>query len=185
MVTKPSGKGDPQNPLQAQLISLLQQGNAHIDFESALKGFPISQRSTRPADSPHSAWQLLEHLRLAQADILEFSRDGRHKSPKWPEGYWPEREAPPDSRAWGRTVRAFEKDRAAFIELLAKAEDLLQPIPYAPDGQTLLQEVLTLADHNSYHLGQFMLLRRMLELGDKRARTRGIKKSKLETSSEG
>ena len=115
-----------------------------------------------PEGAPHSAWQLLEHLRLAQSDILEFSRDPRHVSPKWPEGYWPQDPAPPNEKAWDESLAAFRRDNQALRDLVADPKsDLYTPFPWGK-GQTLLREALLAADHNSYHLGQLVLVRRLL-----------------------
>lgn len=135
---------------------------SHIDFDSAVKDFPVEARSAKPAGAPHSAWELLEHMRIAQHDILEFSRDPKHKSPKWPVEYWPKTEAPPDAEAWDATVKSFKQDARALDSLIEDArQDLLQPFAHS-DGQTLLREALLVATHNSYHLGQLMFLKKML-----------------------
>jgi hypothetical protein len=150
------------DPLRKHLLELLEGKSAHSDFDTALKGFPVKRAGERPDGAPHSAWQLLEHLRIAQWDILEFSRNPKHVSPKWPAGYWPRTEAPPDAAAWRESVRAFRADLRAMRKLVADpATDLFAPIPHG-EGQTLLREALLAADHNSYHLGQFVLLRRLL-----------------------
>jgi uncharacterized damage-inducible protein DinB len=116
----------------------------------------------KPSGAPYSAWQLLEHMRIAQRDILEFSRNPKHVSPEWPEGYWPTKEAPPTKAAWSNSVRAFRSDLRAMQKLVANpASDLFARIPHG-DGQTLLREALLVADHNSYHLGQLVMLRRLL-----------------------
>ena len=150
------------DPLRKHLLELLEGKGAHLDFDTALKGFPIKRAGERPDGSPYSAWQLLEHLRIAQWDILEFSRNPKHVSPKWPTGYWPGAEAPPGAAAWRESVRSFRADLRAMQKLIADpAADLFAPIPHG-EGQTLLREALLVADHNSYHLGQFVLLRRLL-----------------------
>lgn len=116
-------------------------------------------RGNKPKGAAHTAWQLLEHLRIAQNDILEFSRDPKYVSPKWPEGYWPKEIAPPTSEAWDDTIAAFEKDHQAFGKLISDpAQDLLAKFPHG-DGQTLLREALLIIDHNSYHVGQLVMLR--------------------------
>ena len=148
--------------LRQQLVTLLTSGEAHAEFEDAIRDFPADLRSQRPGGSPHSPWQLLEHMRITQWDILEFSRDPRHQSPAWPEGYWPSAPEPPDPKAWDRTVKAFLADRRALSELISDpSADLFTPIPHGT-GQTLLREALLTADHNAYHLGQLLLLRRAL-----------------------
>jgi DinB superfamily len=149
--------------LREDILRLLDGRGAHIEFDEAVKGFPAELRGAKPAGAPHSAWELVEHMRLAQWDILEFSRNPKHVSPDWPEGYWPATEAPPDGHAWSHSVAEFRKDLEAMKDRIRDDDsDLFARIPHG-DGQTLLREALTLADHNSYHLGQLMFLRKMLE----------------------
>ncbi len=148
--------------LRAHVIELLQGGHAHPTFDAAVSGFPVEQAGQNPNDLPHSAWQLLEHMRIAQWDILEFSRNQKHISPNWPEGYWPERDAPQAKQDWSQSVRSFRADLKAMVELIADpANDLLAPFSHGK-GQTLLREALLVADHNSYHIGQLVMLRRLL-----------------------
>jgi hypothetical protein len=148
--------------LREQLIKLLEGGNAHAGFEDAVRDFPAELRGMRPKGAPHSPWEVLEHLRIAQWDILEFARDPRHRSPKFPDGYWPNSPEPPDYKAWDRSVQAFCQDHQALCALVQDSStDLFAKIP-SGDGQTLLREVLLTADHNAYHVGQLVLLRRML-----------------------
>jgi hypothetical protein len=147
--------------LREHILELLEGKFAHIDLETALSGFPISQINTRLPHSPHTAWELLEHIRLAQWDILEFSRDKKHVSPDFPDGYWNKAEASP--RDWRRSVKQVLGDLEEMRELVRKKKnDLFAKIAHG-DGQTILREALLVADHNAYHLGQLMLLRRMLE----------------------
>jgi hypothetical protein len=149
--------------LREHLIALLDGKGAHIPFEEAVKHFPESLRGTKPPGAPHTAWQLLEHLRIAQWDILEFSRDAKHKSPKWPEGYWPATEAPPTKDAWQESIHKYKADLKSMQALIAdQKHDLYARLPHG-EGQTLLKEALVLADHNSYHLGQIMYLKKQLE----------------------
>src|SRR5579859_4617893 len=118
------------DPLRENTLELLRGGHAHADFDSAMAGFPVARAGEKPAGAPHSAWQLLEHLRIAQWDILEFSRDAKHVSPKWPEGYWPKEDAPASKAAWSKSVRAFQADRKALEKLVADPKrDLLARIP--------------------------------------------------------
>jgi hypothetical protein len=153
---------DQDEALREQLIALLKGGNAHASFEDALDAFPVDARGKRPQGAPHSPWEELEHLRIAQWDILEFSRDPNHKSPKFPDGYWPKTPEPPDDAAWDRSVRAFTRDLNSLCALVAdESTDLCARIPHGT-GQTVLREALLAADHNAYHLGQLVLLRRML-----------------------
>jgi hypothetical protein len=149
--------------VRKHVLNLLDMKGAHIDFDAAVKGFPASLRGAKPSGAPHTAWQLLEHMRIAQWDILEFSRDAKHVSPEWPEGYWPDSDAPADDHAWSESIRSFRHDLAEMKKLISdEKNDLHARIPHG-EGQTLLREALVLADHNSYHLGQFVFLRKMLE----------------------
>ncbi len=149
--------------LREHLVQLLDGGHAHITFKDAVKDFPVDRAGERPDGGPHSAWELLEHIRIAQDDILRFSQSADHKSPKWPEGYWPAAQAPEKPEDWTRSVRAIRKDLAEFIAMIRDPkQDLYGPFPWG-DGQTLLREALLIADHNSYHLGQLVLVRKMLE----------------------
>ena len=148
--------------LRQHLLELLKGGHAHATFQDAIKDFPAELRGKRPKGAPHSPWELLEHLRIAQWDILEFSRDPDHKSPKFPEGYWPAKPVPPDEKAWDRSVNSFCENLNSLCALIADdATDLYAQIPHG-EGQTILREALLTADHNAYHLGQLVLLRRLL-----------------------
>jgi hypothetical protein len=144
------------------VVNLLKEGHAHATFEQAVKGLPVELQGKVPKGAEHSPWQLLEHLRIAQSDILEFSRDAKHQSPKWPEGYWPKEKAPADEKAWDKSVRAFKKDLKEMCALVEDPKtDLFAKIPHG-DGQTILREALLTADHNAYHVGQLVLVRKML-----------------------
>jgi hypothetical protein len=148
--------------LREHLLYLLRGGGAHLDFEAAIADLPPELRGARPPGVPHTPWRLLEHLRIAQWDILEFSRNPRHVSPMFPEGYWPEGDAPPDAAAWDRSVAAFRADLRAMQDLVADPRtDLFARIPHG-EGQTVLREALLVADHNAYHLGQLVVVRRAL-----------------------
>jgi hypothetical protein len=150
-------------PLRKHLDGLLRMKGAHIAFDDAVSGFPAALRGSKPAGAPHSAWELLEHMRLAQADILDFSRNSEYREKKFPDDYWPASAAPPDDEAWEKSVQQFQEDLKEMRELMADTNrDLLAKIPHG-QGQTLLREALVVADHTSYHLGQFMFLRKMLE----------------------
>ena len=154
--------GFEDSSLRENLLYLLRGGGAHLDFEKAIAGLPAELRGAKPSGLPFSAWSLLEHMRIAQWDILEFSRDAKHTSPSWPEGYWPMTDAPPSPEAWDRSVAAFRADRKAMEQLVANAKtDLHSKIPHG-EGQTILREALLVADHNAYHLGQLVMLRRLL-----------------------
>jgi hypothetical protein len=147
--------------LREHILELLEGKFAHIDLETALSGFPVAAINKRPAHSPHTAWELLEHIRLAQWDILEFSRNAKHVSPAFPDGYWNKAEASPAD--WQESVEQVLGDLEAMREMIRdKKVDLFAKIPHG-DGQTILREALLVADHNAYHLGQLMLLRRMFE----------------------
>ena len=156
----------PVDAVRRHVLELLKGKSAHIDFESAIARIPVAHRGRKPPGSPHTLWQLLEHIRIAQCDILEFSRDPEHVSPQWPDGYWPSSEAPPSEAAWRKSVAAVRAGLAAMQELIENPKsDLLKPFAHG-DGQTLLREALLVADHNAYHLGQFVLVRKMLEALD-------------------
>jgi hypothetical protein len=149
--------------LRQQVLDLLTKAQAHIDVREALKNFPVKLRGRKPEGCPHTPWQLLEHMRIAQWDILRFSLDSKHVSPKWPEGYWPESDVPPDAKAWDKSVKQFLADLEAVCEFVRDPKrDLFARIPHG-EGQTLLREALLVADHNAYHLGQLVLVRRTLE----------------------
>jgi len=153
---------DRDKALREHLLSLLQGKGAHLDFESAVADLPARVRGARPAGVPYSPWRLVEHLRIAQWDILEFCRNPAHISPEFPGGYWPSGDAPPDEQAWEAGVQAFQKDLQAMQDLVRDpATDLFAPIPHG-NGQTILREALLVADHNSYHLGQLIVVRRGL-----------------------
>jgi DinB superfamily len=149
-------------PLRDHVLFLLKGGGAHASFDDTLKDWPLEFAGIKVAKFPHTAWMLLEHIRLGQWDILEFSRNSKHVSPKWPEGYWPASAAPPSEEAWKASMAACEKDLRAMERLVADAKvDLFAKIPWG-DGQTVLREALLMADHNAYHLGQLMMLRKSL-----------------------
>jgi hypothetical protein len=148
--------------LRSHVLELLNGGHAHATFDKAVGNLPVALRGKKAKGAEHSAWQIVEHLRIAQWDILEFSRDPKHKSPEWPGGYWPVKAAPPDEKAWDKSVRAFRKDLKALCAMVAdESTDLFATIPHGT-GQTLLREALLAADHNAYHLGELVLMRRML-----------------------
>ncbi|HVB33774.1 MAG TPA: DinB family protein [Patescibacteria group bacterium] len=147
--------------MRNHLVNLLSKEQAHAGFNRAVVDFPSHLCGVKIAGSPHTPWQLLEHLRIVQWDILEFSRNSRHVSPSYPNGYWPPTQAPPDAAAWERSVRAFCADRDALIDLVKNPHvDLFARIPHG-EGQTILREAMLVADHSSYHIGQFILLRRL------------------------
>ncbi len=154
--------GNHDQALREHLVYLLKGGGAHVHFTDAIEGFPEAKRGAFIEGLPHTGWQLLEHVRIAQWDILEFSRDPKHVSPGFPEGYWPKTPVPPDESAWEKSVQAFQHDLQEMIKLVKNPKtDLYAKIPHG-DGQTILREALVLADHNAYHLGQLVDLRRVL-----------------------
>jgi uncharacterized damage-inducible protein DinB len=148
--------------LRQQLIALLDGGHAHAPFADAIEGFPPDKIGIRPEGLPHSGWELLEHMRLAQEDILRFSQSAEWKSPKFPEGYWPKSAAPRTPDQWHRSIESFQRDLEEFRAMLRDpGQDLHREFPWG-DGQTLLREALLIADHNAYHLGQLVLVRRLV-----------------------
>jgi hypothetical protein len=148
--------------LREHLLYLLKDGGAHVSLDDAMGDWPAQLAGVKVANFPHTAWMLLEHMRLAQWDILEFSRNAKHVSPAWPEGYWPKSEAPPDEKAWIASMAAFKKDLRTMERLVSERKvDLYARIPWG-DGQTILREALLVADHNAYHLGQLVMLRKSI-----------------------
>ena len=148
--------------LRAQLVEFLRGESAHAGLKSVLDDFPADLRGKKPKGSPHSAWQLLEHIRIALHDLYDFSANSNYVAPKWPDDYWPKEDAPPSAAAWDASVRAVKKDVVDFEKLIGEPEsNLYATIPWG-DGQTLLREVLLAGQHTSYHLGQLVLLRREL-----------------------
>ncbi len=147
-------------PLRDHLLYLLKGGGAHANFDDAMGDWPVQLAGVKVANFPHTAWMLLEHLRLGQWDIVEFSCNSKHVSPKWPEGYWPASEAPADEKAWTASMAAFRNDLRTMERLVVDRKvDLYARIPWG-DGQTILREALLVADHNAYHLGQLVMLRK-------------------------
>jgi hypothetical protein len=148
--------------LREHLVYLLQDGGAHANFDAAVKDMPPALRGQKPEGADHTPWELLEHLRITQWDILEFSRNAQHRSPDFPAGYWPKEAAPPSDKAWDKSMATFRAELKAMIDLInAPATDLFAKIPHG-DGQTILREALLTGDHNSYHIGQLVLVRKLL-----------------------
>jgi len=148
--------------LREHLIWLLEGGAAHIKPEQALNNFPASYYGAKLGKLPHTPWQILENMRIVQWDVLQFCLKPEHVSPKFPQGYWPQSPKPKDPADWQLSVDKFHKDRLAMIDLAKNPEiDLLLPIPHG-SGQAYIREILLVADHNSYHLGQLVLIRRIL-----------------------
>ncbi len=161
-MARATGTGDPNHSLRQHLIDLLDGGNAHAKFDGVIKDLAPKLRGAKPDKFPHSPWMLLEHIRIAQWDILEFSRSEKHVSPKWPEGYWPKNAAPASSAAWNKSVRQVRRDLKAMQKLVGDPKtDLFARIPWG-NGQTILREALLVADHSAYHLGQLLDVRRLL-----------------------
>jgi len=156
--------GGPVNDksLREHLLNLLSGRDAHVDWKASFGGIPPKMRGVRPKELPYSLWELLEHMRIAQRDILEFSRDAKHVSPEWPKEYWPGKPAPANAKAWDKSIKLFSRDLAAMKKLVASPQtNLFARIPHGT-GQTILREALLVADHNSYHLGQVLTVRRLL-----------------------
>ena len=154
--------GVNEGALREKLAEVLSWGEAHADWKKALANVDPAKRGIRPQGAPHSLWELLEHTRIAQWDILEFTRDARHKSPDWPSGYWPASPAPADEVAWDKSVKALFGDMKQMQKVVNDPKVSLDgKLPHG-DGQTLLRQILLLADHNAYHLGEFVLTRRAL-----------------------
>lgn len=147
---------------RAELTAALAGKGAHVDFESTIRNFPAEFRGVKHDGAPHTAWQLLEHIRIAQADILDFCINPDYRERKWPEEFWPDGSAPPDEAAWDKSIAGYRKDVKAMQDLVSDpARNLYSRIPHG-DGQTLFREALLVIDHNSYHLGQLVLLRELL-----------------------
>ena len=153
---------DPQYRLRHDVLELLNGGSAHLDFSRATAGLPAELRGAKPKGQPHTPWRLVEHMRLAQHDILDFITKPDYQEPTWPDDYWPTGDAPPDDAAWDEAVRRFETDSWALKYLVGDPQtDLLAPIKQER-SETILREALLVADHNAYHLGQLVVVRRLL-----------------------
>jgi hypothetical protein len=149
--------------LREHLLYVLRGGGAHVDFDAVVADFPVEKANQKIEQLPYTAWAVLEHMRIAQLDILEFSRNADYVSPKWPEGYWPSAASSPDAEAWNKSVEEFRADLKQMEELVADpSTDLFAPIAHG-DGQTILREALLIADHNAYHLGVLNTMKRILE----------------------
>ena len=143
-----------------ELVKLLNGGNAHASLDDALNGLPAKLRGEKPANLPYSIWQLVEHIRIAQWDMLKFSEDEKHESPEWPEGYWVKDVAPKDDTEWENSLKQIKDDLDEFTDLL-KSGDIYKAIPHG-DGQSILREALQIADHNAYHAAEIIVIRRLL-----------------------
>lgn len=156
-------KPTANDPLIKELVDLLSKGNAHASLDEVLKDFPFALLGEKPGKLPYSIWQLAEHIRIAQWDILEFSGNAKHVSPKWPEGYWVSEASPKSKAEWENCIKQIVKDRNAFIDLIKEAgSNIDEPFKYG-NGQSLLREALVLADHNSYHTAEIIVIRRLLK----------------------
>src|ERR1700761_5700612 len=149
---------DQHKILINELLKLLQGGNAHASFEDAIKDLPADLRGVKPDKLPYSIWQLVEHIRIAQWDMVQFSKEAEHKSPKWPDEYWVKETAPKDEKQWKDSISQIEKDLEEFIELLKSGEDIYAPIAHG-DGQSILREALQIADHIAYHTAEIIVIR--------------------------
>lgn len=142
-----------------EVVKLLRGGSAHIGLKGALKKLPAEARGIKPADLPYSIWQLVEHIRIAQWDMLQFCLDANHKSPKWPDDYWPKEAAPQNDAAWERSLKQIDSDLEEFIKLV-ETEDIYKRLPHG-NGQTILREALQIADHTAYHISEIIVIRRL------------------------
>jgi hypothetical protein len=148
--------------IRDQLIELLKGGSAHLTFDDAVAGLPKKLRGAKLPGQPHTPWRLVEHMRIAQSDILQFCTDPKYVAPKWPDEYWPPTDAPPKTTDWDKTIRQFRADNKSMQKLVADPKrDLLAPIPHGT-GQTIFREAMLVADHTAYHLGQLIIVRRIL-----------------------
>ncbi|RME83040.1 MAG: DinB family protein [Caldilineae bacterium] len=149
--------------VRKQLLFLLRGGGAHMTLDQAVADFPSEHYNIRPPNVSYSPWHLLEHIRIAQWDILEFIRNPEHRSPPWPEGYWPAPDEHADESRWQETLAALRRDLQALVEIVEDpTTDLYADLPHAP-GYNILREVLLVADHNAYHIGELAILRQVLD----------------------
>jgi len=151
---------DQHNILIDELVKLLNGGNAHASFEDALKGLPAELRGVKHDQLPYTIWQLVEHIRIAQWDMLKFSKHEKHQSPKWPDEYWVKETTPANEAAWKNSLKQIDDDRGEFIRFLNEG-DIYKAIPHG-DGQSVLREALQIADHNAYHIAEIVVIRRLL-----------------------
>lgn len=148
--------------VREELLALLRGRNAHMSFEQAVAGFPTEHINTQPPNVPYTPWHILEHIRIAQWDILEFIRNPDHVSPDWPAGYWPAHDEQADASRWEETINDFHADNQALQDIVTDPDtDFFAPIPHAPD-YTIFREILVVADHNAYHIGEFAILRQVM-----------------------
>jgi hypothetical protein len=154
---------DQNKSLREHLVKLLRgTGEAHVEFDDVVKAMPFELQGQIPNGAQHSPWQELEHIRIAQWDIFEYGMNPRHESPEFPEGYWPKNPQPPDQSAWEKSCKAFHDDQDKFIEYISDPATDLYRVIVGSEGKTILRQAIVAADHNTYHLGQLVLLRRIL-----------------------
>jgi hypothetical protein len=146
--------------LIGELVKLLNGGSAHASLDHALDGLPANLRGIKPEKLPYTIWQLVEHIRIAQWDMLKFSKDANHESPQWPDGYWVKDPAPKDEKEWTQSLKQISEDKEEFIGLLMSS-DIYEKIPHG-HGQSILREALQIADHNAYHTAEIIVIRRLL-----------------------
>ncbi len=159
-----------ETAVRGHLVKLLTSAWAHVTAEDGMAGVPPDKRGTRLPGHPHTIWQLLEHLRICQDDLVGYSRDPNHVSPDFPEGYWPESDVPEDEEAWEASVTAFKDGLQQMVDLVSDpSRDLFETFPWSEEGHTLLREALILADHNAYNLGQIVQLKKALGVGQSSA----------------
>jgi len=155
--------GDSTDAIRDHLVRVLDWQDAHVGFDKAVDGIPEAKRGARPDGFEHSAWQLLEHIRIAQDDILDFCVNAKYEHAlKWPDDYWPPAAEPPDAKAWAQSISAYEKARAELKRLAREVKDLTATVPTGKKTQTYLRAILLTADHTAYHVGQLVSVRRAL-----------------------
>ncbi|NWF69366.1 MAG: DinB family protein [Chloroflexi bacterium] len=151
--------------IRQELVNMLTVRQAHMQFEDAVKDFPAAHYNTRPPGLDYSFWHLLEHIRICQWDILDYCRNPGYKMPEWPREYWPAPTAQTDAAGWQGTIRAFLADRDALVKIIQDAQtDLYRPIAHGWNGHTIFREIMVVASHNAYHIGEFAILRGALGL---------------------
>lgn len=151
--------------IRNQLVNLLTIRQAHMSFDDAVKNFPVAHMNAKPAGVEYSFWHLLEHIRIAQWDILDYCRNPDYKHIEWPRDYWPAKEAVTDQTGWQSTIDQFLANRAELVDIIQNPQtDLYAPIPHGTDGHTILREILVVANHNAYHIGEFAILRQVVSI---------------------
>lgn len=150
--------------LREQLVALLSKRQAHLSFDDAVADFPLDQINTRPPNVPYTPWHLVEHLRIAQWDILDYIVNSDYVAPKWPEAYWPDPAADADEATWNQSITAFNHDRQALVAIVQDPDtDLYAQIPHGAPGHNILREILVVSDHNAYHIGELAILRQVMD----------------------